>query len=201
MPQASVAPLSSSRVSQSTGTGGRHGYATALADLWYALAQTLRRLERLAAVPDEDTGEELPSLQYALHVAGERIAGLEPPALQQDAHDELQAALADARDATAEVADAFAHGGLAAAHPLVWEWRGALFGVRLARSRVLKEPEAEPVATPARPRSRNEAVAVGVVALPVLAVVAIAAAAGAAGWTIVVALLVAVGVGLALRRA
>ncbi len=42
---------------------------------------------------------------------------------------------------------------------------------------------------------------VGVVALPVMAVVAIAAAAGAAGWTIVVALLVAVAVGLALRRA
>ena len=41
----------------------------------------------------------------------------------------------------------------------------------------------------------------GVVALPVVAVVAIAAAAGAAGWTIVVALLVALGIGFALRRA
>jgi len=61
-------------VSQSTGTGGRHGYATELAGHWYALTQTLRRLEALAEEPDEDTGEELPALQYALHVAGERIA-------------------------------------------------------------------------------------------------------------------------------
>ena len=188
-------------MSQSTGTGGRHGYASALADLWYALARTLRRLETLAATPDEDSAEELPSLQYALHVAGERIAGLEPPPGQQDAHDELQAALADARDATAEVADAFAHGGLAAAHPLVWEWRGALFGVRPARSRVLAQPAAESAGPPPASRRRNEAVILGVVALPVDAVVAIAAAAGAAGWTIVVALLVALGIGFALRRA
>jgi hypothetical protein len=200
MPDATVAPLSSNRVSQSTGTGGRHGYASALAGVWYALSQTLRRLETLAAVPDEGAAEELPGLQYALHVAGERIAGLEPPPGQKDAHDELQAALADARDATAEVADAFAYGGLAAAQPLVWEWRGALFGVRLARSRVPKDVAPEEPVRPA-PSRRNEAVVLGVVALPIVAVVAIAAAAGAAGWTIVVALLVALGIGFALRRA
>ena len=190
-------------MSQSTGTGGRHGYASALAGVWYALSQTLRRLETLAAEPDEGAAEELPGLQYALHIAGERIAGLEPPPGQKDAHDELQAALADARDATAEVADAYAYGGLAAAQPLVWEWRGALFGVRLARSRVPKDaPSDEEVAAPATSRHRrNEAVILGVVALPIVAVIAIAAAAGAAGWTIVVALLVALGVGLALRRA
>jgi hypothetical protein len=200
MPDATVAPLSSNRVSQSTGTGGRHGYASALAGVWYALSQTLRRLETLAAVPDEGAAEELPGLQYALHVAGERIAGLEPPPGQKDAHDELQAALAEARDATAEVADAFAYGGLAAAQPLVWEWRGALFGVRLARSRVPKDVAPEEPVRP-EPSRRNEAVVLGVVALPIVAVVAIAAAAGAAGWTIVVALLVALGIGFALRRA
>ena len=188
-------------MSQSTGTGGRHGYATALAGHWYALTQTLRRLEALAEEPDEDTGEELPTLQYALHVAGERIAGLEPPPGQQDTHDELQTALAEARDATAEVADAFAHGGLAAAQPLVWEWRGALFGVRLARSRVPTGPTDEPAAAPVRSRRRNEATVFGVIALPIVSVVALAAAAGAAGWTIVIALLVAIGVGIALRRA
>jgi hypothetical protein len=188
-------------VSQSTGTGGRHGYASAVAGVWYPLSQTLRRLEVLAAEPDEGAGEELPALQYALHIAGERIAGLEPPPGQQDAHEELQAALADARDATAEVADAFAYGGLAAAQPLVWEWRGALFGVRLARSRVPKEAPLEQPVPPATSRRRNEAVVLGVIALPIVAVVAVAAAAGAAGWTIVVALLVALGVGLALRRA
>jgi hypothetical protein len=188
-------------LSQSTGTGGRHGYATALADLWYALTQTLRRLEALAAEPDEDTAEQLPSLQYALHVAGERIAGLEPPPGHKDAHDELKTAIADARDATAEVAEAFAHGGLAAAHPLVWEWRGALFGVRLARSRVPAEAPPERTAPADRSRRRNEAAVFGVLALPVIAVVAIAAAAGAAGWTIVVALLVVIALGFAVRRA
>ena len=188
-------------MSQSTGTGGRHGYATALAGVWYALSQTLRRLETLAADPDEGAADELPGLQYALHVAGERVAGLEPPPGQQDAHDELQAALADARDATAEVADAFTHGGLAAAQPLVWEWRGALFGVRLARSRVPRDLPPEEPSPPRDNRRRNEAVVAGVVALPIVAVVAIAAAAGAAGWTIVVALLVALGIGLAFRRA
>jgi hypothetical protein len=188
-------------VSQSTDTGGRRGYASALAGHWYALAQTLRRLEALAAEPDERTGEELPALQYALHVAGERIAGLEPPPGQEDPHHELEAALADARDATADVVDAFAHGGLAAAYPLVWEWRGALFGVRLARSRVLQTPAEQPASATGRSRGRSEAVVVGVVAVPAVAVVAIAAAAGAAGWTIVAALLVALGVGFGLRRA
>jgi nitrate reductase NapE component len=188
-------------LSQSTGTGGRHGYATALADLWYALTQTLGRLEALAAEPNEDTGEQLPALQYALHVAGERFAGLEPPPGHEDAHEELQTAIADARDATAEVADAFAHGGLAAAHPLVWEWRGALFGVRLARSRVPAEPPREPTVASVRNRRKNEAAVFAVLALPIVAVVAIAAAAGAAGWTIAVALLVVLALGLALRRA
>jgi hypothetical protein len=41
----------------------------------------------------------------------------------------------------------------------------------------------------------------GVLALPIVAVVAIAAAAGAAGWTIVVALLVVLALGFAVRRA
>jgi hypothetical protein len=190
-------------VSQRTGTGGRHGYATALADLWDALARTLRRLEILAAEPDEDTLEALPSLQYALHVAGERIAGLEPPPGAEAAHAELQTALTDARDATAEVADALAHGGIQAARPLVWEWRGALFGVRLARQRLLHAPDESRVEQPApvRARRRNDAVVLGVVALPIIAVVAIAAAAGAEPWTIVAALAVALAAGLVVRRA
>jgi hypothetical protein len=187
-------------VSQSTGTGGRHGYATALADLWYALSQTLRRLDELAAGPVEDTGGELPSLQYALHVAGERIAGLEPPAGAQDAHEELQAAIADARDATAEVAESFAEGGLAAVRPLVWEWRGSLFRVRMARQRLL---QSGPTAGPGRPtgRSRNDAVVAAVVALPVTAAAVIALAAGAAAWIVAAALGVAAAICIALRRA
>ncbi|HEY2937925.1 MAG TPA: hypothetical protein VGJ25_15080 [Gaiellaceae bacterium] len=189
-------------MSQSTGTGGRHGYATALADLWYGLARTLRRLEGHAADLDEDAGEELPALQYALHVAGERIAGLEPPPGAAGAHGELAAALAEARDATAEVADAFAHGGVQAASPLVWEWRGALFAVRLARRRLDQAPDRAPVGPVVTgPRRRSEAVVVAVLALPLLAVVAIAAAVGAQTWAIVAALAVAVAVALLLRRA
>src|SRR5207244_2757980 len=121
----------------------------------------------LAAARHEDGGEELPSRQYALHVAGERIAGLEPPPGAAGAHGELQAALAEARDATAEVAGAFAHGGAQAAHPLVWEWRGTLFAVRLARQRLMQAPERAPAErVPAGPRRRSEAVVLAVFALP-----------------------------------
>jgi hypothetical protein len=50
-------------------------------------------------------------------------------------HADLAAALALARDLTAEVADAAELGGAAAVEPLLPEWRGALFRVRLARRR------------------------------------------------------------------
>jgi hypothetical protein len=190
------------RVSQSTGTGGRHGYASALADQWYALSRTLRRLEDLAADLDEEAAEELPSLQYALHVAGERIAGLEPPPGAAGPHGELEAALAEARDATAEVTDAFAHGGVQAASPLVWEWRGALFAVRMARQRLVQSPERTPgEPAVAGPRRRSEVVVGAVLAVPVLAVVGIAAAAGTQPWAIAAALGLAVALALVLRRA
>jgi hypothetical protein len=190
-------------VSQSTGTGGRHGYAIALADQWYALSRALRRLEEIAGDLDEDACGELPGLQYALHVAGERIAGLEPPPGAVGPHCELSEALVEARDATAEVSDAFVHGGVQAARPLVWEWRGALFSVRLARQRLVEAPEQAPLApTEAEPRRRrNEAVVAGVLALPLVAVVAIAAAAGAETWAVAAAAALAVSLAFALRRA
>jgi hypothetical protein len=189
------------RVSQSTGTGGRQGYATALADQWYALSHTLRRLEQLAADLDEDAPDELPVLQYELHLAGERIAGLDPPPGAAGPHDELEAALAEARDATAEVSDAFVHGGLQAASPLVWEWRGALFAVRLARQRLAQAPDSLPAPDPVgRPR-RNAALVGGLLALPLLAIATIAAVAGAAAWTIGGAFGLAAALALVLRRA
>jgi hypothetical protein len=191
-------------VSQGTGTGGRHGYATALADQWYALAHTLRRLEALALDPDEATGDDLPALQYALHVAGERIAGLAPPLGAEESHDELHAALVEARDATAEVADAFAGGGLAAAEPLVWEWRGALFRVRHARSRLSHQPpppEAEGGLLPARRRRAVETVLLCAFGVPLLVTAGLAAETSAAGWTIVPAVFLALVLGLLLRRA
>jgi len=46
------------------------------------------------------------------------------------------------------VSDAVEHGGAEAAEPLVWEWRGALFRVRLARLRLVPAPE-RPAPAPA----------------------------------------------------
>ena len=121
--------------------GQREGYAAALTGLWKRLGRALGELETLASDPDEllDDGEvleRLPALQYALHAAAELVLGLRPPAGSETAHAELAASLAAARDTTAEVAEAVESGGIYAAEPLLPEWRGALFRVRLARLRV-----------------------------------------------------------------
>lgn len=111
------------------------GYATALGDLWLGLAPTLAALERIAAVPQQldEAADDLPALQHGLHTALELAFGIEPPAGAEEAHATLALALAEARDATAELADTLAVEGAEGAAPLVWEWRGSLFGVRLAR--------------------------------------------------------------------
>jgi hypothetical protein len=134
-------------VSQELGTGERQGYATAMAGLLGGLSRTLSQLEHLAADPDRTLADEdvlsvFPGLQYTLHAASETAAGIDPPADAEISHAELAAALADARDATAEVAEAAASGGPDAAWPLVYEWRGALFRVRLARARLAPTPPA-----------------------------------------------------------
>lgn len=131
----------------------REHYDSALAGVWGDLSRTLARLEGLAAEPDELDDEALdvlPYLQYALHQAGEQTAGIDPPAGEEGAHDELAAALSDARDLTAEVAEALDSGGSAAVAVLVYEWRGALFRVRLARHRLETWP-AEIVYEPSEP--------------------------------------------------
>jgi hypothetical protein len=84
----------------------------------------------------DDSVERLPALQNRLHWAGELIAGIEPPPGAERAHAELAAALENARDATGEVRETLEVEGAAAAWMLVHEWRGALFGVRLARHRL-----------------------------------------------------------------
>jgi len=122
-------------------SGQREGYAAALTGLWKRLAWALTELESIAADPAELLDEEallerLPSLQYALHAAGELALGLRPPAGAEVAHAELAAALAGARDATAEIAEILEHGGGTLAEAFLPEWRGALFRVRLARLRV-----------------------------------------------------------------
>jgi hypothetical protein len=63
-----------------------------------------------------------------------------PPAGTEPVHAELAAALAGARDATSQVVEAVDDWGPEAADPLVWEWRGALFRVRLARLRLAGSP-------------------------------------------------------------
>jgi len=116
-----------------------------MAGLWVDLARVLARLESIASRPrdelaDEDVLESLPHLQYALHTAGELALGIDPPVDTEWAHLELAAALEDARDATAEVAEAAWSGDSDAAAALVPEWRGALFRVRLAQMRIVQAP-------------------------------------------------------------
>jgi hypothetical protein len=141
-----------------TGTGER--YATAVGELWSGLSRTLTRLDAVAADPVAlgriDAVHALRRLQYALHLASEEAFGLEPPEGARTAHAELAAALACARDATAEVAEAVSVWGAEGVAPLLHEWRGTLFRVRLARLRLAPAGRAPaagelPPASPARP--------------------------------------------------
>ncbi len=135
-------------------TGTEQIYTEGLGELWMGLARTLSRLDVAAADPDvlDDDGAEqsLRRLQYALHVSSEHVVGLSPPAGDETAHAELEAALLAARDATAEVAEAVSAWGAAGVEPLLQEWRGALFRVRLARLR-LTPPGRLPVTTTIEP--------------------------------------------------
>jgi hypothetical protein len=182
---------------QIVSSGGREGYATAMAALWGDLATTLRRLEAVAAEPLETLAEDgapdaLSGLQYALHSAGEAAAGLRPPAGAEAAHAELAAALGDARDSTAEIAFMVELGGAEAAEPYVYEWRGALFRVRLARLRLVRPAVAEADAETAA-RSPWNALAAVFLVLGGSLLLAGAAAVGA--WTLAAAGLVAFAVG------
>lgn len=156
-------------------------YASEIAGLWHGLAGALRELDVFAAEPwrlaDEGAAEALASLQYALHSSSELVLGLQPPRQAARAHEELTIAVEDARDMTAEVAAAVRHGGIDAATPLVWEWRGVLFRVRLARRHLTQAPK--PTVPPA-PKPRRERPLAALVAT-VLTVLGAAAAAGGAG--------------------
>ena len=113
-------------MAQGLGADARERYDSALAGVWGDLSRTLSRLEALAADPDEldeDALDVLPHLQYALHRASELTAGIDPPSGEEGAHEELAAALLDARDLTAEVTEALGSGGGAAVSVFVHEWR------------------------------------------------------------------------------
>jgi hypothetical protein len=152
-------------------SGQREGYAAALTGLWKRLSWALTELESIAGDPaklfDEDSAlDRLPSLQYALHAASELALGLRPPAGAEIAHAELAAALAAARDATAEIAEVLEHGGGIAAEPLLPEWRGALFRVRLARLRVATpKPLPAELETEPEPTARGDALAATILVL------------------------------------
>ena len=174
------------------GTG--EPYAAQVGELWSGLAGTLSRLEALAAEParldDEERFEALRRLQYVLHRASEHAYGLAPPEGTEPVHGELAAALAGARDATGEVVEAIDDGGSGAAEPLVYEWRGALFRVRLARLR-LAAPAPIAASTTPDPRRRLKAPLIAL-ALVVAGVGTFVAGAAFGAWPIWVAGMLAV---------
>ena len=116
------------------GSRATQGYESALDHVGRDLRPALRALDAAAADPASLAAhaDELPALQYALHLAAERVLDLPPAAGGEEAHSELGAALEIAREETACVAAALEEHGGDAASALVWEWRVALFGVRLA---------------------------------------------------------------------
>jgi len=150
------------------GLEAAQGYENALDCLRSELGPTLHALERLAADPAVHDGleDELPHLQYALHVGAERALGIEPLPGLEEVHNELLVALAIAREETAHVAETVAEAGPAAADALVWEWRGALFGVRLALQHL---DATTPYVVPQLP-ARRRTLSVLLVSLGVLAV-------------------------------
>src|SRR6266699_3695819 len=96
-------------VRQTVGSGSPRSYAAAVAGLWIDLRPTLSRLDALAGEPaalEEDDATELRTLQYELHCASEAVAGFMPPDDRDAEHAELADALGEARELTAEVADA-----------------------------------------------------------------------------------------------
>jgi hypothetical protein len=136
---------------QSTGTRVARGYEGTMAGFWSGLSGTLRALETIAADGNrlgEDSLGPLRTLQYRLHWSSELLDGVRPPAGAREGHEELRDSLADARDATAEMVEAIEIGGQDAAAGLLFEWRGALFRVRLARMRLGVQPEPDSAAGP-----------------------------------------------------
>jgi len=153
-------------------------YAQAVGNLWERVGMAVVRLERIAeSAPDavaDDFVEELPGLQYSLHSGAELAVGIDPPPGAEDLHRELVAALTEARDATAEIALALDAADAELVEPLLPEWRGVLFRVRLARLRALERTTAPSAVarsteTPAR-RTRRERTSISAVVATLLVV-------------------------------
>jgi len=182
---------------------GTTSYSTAIAGLWHGLAGVLRELDVYAAEPwrldDEGAADALASLQYALHSSSELVLGLEPPADAAHAHEELSIAVEDARDMTAEVTAAVRGGGATLAAPLVWEWRGVLFRVRLARKHLAETPQPAIASEPVAPRERPLAAVVATV-LTICGATAVAGGASLGQWPIWAAGFALVGLAIAAYR-
>jgi hypothetical protein len=154
--------------------GERQAYTAAVTDLWERVGTALTRLERVAdsssAELVEDHADELPGLQYALHSGAELAVGIDAPDMAATLHAELVAALAEARDATAEVSYALETGDPEAVQPLMLEWRGALFRVRLARLRALERSRALVAERPrlSSRRERSDRIAVSAIVATIL---------------------------------
>jgi hypothetical protein len=148
------------RMEPSVRTGGRQTYSAAVTDLWERVGTALTRLERIAESPAdvlvEEHSDELSGLRYSLHAGAELAVGIEAPPNAEDLHQELVAALTEARDATAEVAYAVEIDEAEGVEPLLPEWRGSLFRVRLARLRALERTNALAETKTEPPRRREE---------------------------------------------
>jgi hypothetical protein len=182
---------------QSTGTRTARGYEGTMAGFWSGLSGTLRALDAIAGDVNrlgEDALGPLRTLQYRLHWSSELLDGVRPPAGAREAHDELRDSLADARDATAEMVEAIEIGGQVAAAELLFEWRGALFRVRLARMRLDVEPEPDSSGGPPPYR------AVAATGLAVLGAAAFLAGALAIVWPLWAAGIALVAGGLLVQR-
>jgi hypothetical protein len=118
-------------------------YAAALADVARDLGVTLDRLDDLAAHPvllaDPERASQLAPCQYRLHAAAEAVLSLAPPAEAEALQSDLADALVAGREATAAIVVALERGEPLGS--LVYEWRGALFRVRVARSDLAREAE------------------------------------------------------------
>lgn len=183
--------LSSSEVKQQLVQHTTEAYAEALAPVWHGLAVTLARAEELAvtrpALAEPGAAGRLSALQYRLHLAAETVADVAPPEGTEEAHRELADALADGRDATARVIRELEHEGVATS---LYEWRGALFRIRLAREelRHAKEP-----VTKAFPWRELQGIA-----LLLAAAVALAIGTDASAWVVVAAAVVALPLAISL---
>lgn len=158
--------------------GEPQSYAQAVGSLWERVGTALVRLERIAeSAADrvaEDFVDELPNLQYCLHSGAELAVGIEPPLGAEELHHELVSALAEARDATAEIGLALEAGDVELIEPLLPEWRGVLFRVRLARLRALERTavagKLRDSTPPVSRRSRRERASVSAVVATLLVV-------------------------------